>query len=86
MVVGVTSCPEEMELALRRPGRPEVEVNARGEMLALLVDRLGLQMDEAMVFQLASSTSGYVASDLALLMTRLAGTHSCPWTRWSRSW
>ena len=78
-MVGVTSCPEEMELALRRPGRLEVEVNVRTpdikqrrEMLAVLVDRLGLQMDEAMVTQLASSTPGYVASDLALLMTRLA--------------
>ena len=50
-------------------------MNVRGEMLALLVDRLGLQMDEAMVFQLASSTLGYVASDLALLMTRL-GRHT----------
>jgi len=82
VVVGVTSCPEEMELALRRPGRLEVEVNVRtpdikqrGEMLAVLVERLGLQMDEAMVTQLASSTPGYVASDLALLMTRL-GRHT----------
>ena len=41
-------------------------------MLAVLVDRLGLQMDEAMVTQLSSSTPGYVASDLALLMTRVA--------------
>ena len=69
-VVGVTSCPEVMDLALRRPGRLEVEVNVK--MLAVLLDRLGLQMDEAMVTQLSSSTPGYVASDLALLMTRLA--------------
>ena len=39
-------------------------------MLAVLLDRLG--MDEAMVTQLSSSTPGYVASDLALLMTRVA--------------
>jgi len=81
VVVGVTSCPEELEVALRRPGRLETDVTIRTpdlrqreDILAVLVDRLGLQMGKSMVSNLACCTPGYVASDLALLMTRL-GRH-----------
>ena len=40
-------------------------------MLAVLVFRLGLQMNQSMVFQLSTSTHGYIASDVALLMSML---------------
>ena len=79
VVVGVTTSPEELELALRRPGRLEFELTIRTpnkkqreEMLKSLMDRMEMQVDESMVTHLASSTPGYVASDLALLVTRLA--------------
>jgi len=79
VVVGVTTSPEELELALRRPGRLELELTMstpnkkqREEMLETLGSRMDMSLNDSMVTHLANSTPGYVASDLALLVTRLA--------------
>lgn len=79
VVVGMTTGPEELELALRRPGRLELELNIktptikqRKEMLEVIANKIELNIDEYLIDRLAESTPGYVASDLALLMNRLA--------------
>jgi len=59
----------ETDVTIRTP-----DLRQREDILAVLVDRLGLQMGKSMVSNLACCTPGYVASDLALLMTRL-GRH-----------
>merc|ERR1719278_2156203 len=78
-VVGVTSHSQEVDASCRRPGRfePEISLKApdggqRQGMLSVLCERLGVHLTEEVARQVQASTAGYLASDLALLVSRLA--------------
>ena len=78
-VVGVTSHSQEVDASCRRPGRFETEISLkapdggqRQEMLSVLCERLGVRLTEEVARQVQASTAGYLASDLALLVSRLA--------------
>ena len=79
LVVGLTSQPDLLCPALRRPGRLEVEVvlaapdcPTRAAMLTALATRLDYSTHTTQLARLAAATAGWLAADLALLLSRLA--------------
>ena len=79
VVVGVTRVPNSLDVTVRRPGRLETETiiktpdpHMRREMLVALCERHGTELDAELMTEAVQRTAGYLASDLALLISRLS--------------
>lgn len=80
LVIGATNRPDDIDSALRRPGRFELEIflghpdeSARLQILSLYTNNLRLQGGSFDLLKIARSTSGFVGADLKALVNR-AGT------------
>ena len=80
VVVAVTTCPDSLDPALRRPGRLETEVRLRSPdqeqrramLAALCAAQPSLQLEPETLLEVARRTAGYLVADLALLVSRLS--------------
>jgi AAA family ATPase len=75
VIVAATNRPNQIDPALRRPGRfdREIEigipdVDARGDILELLLKKVPRKFDEGYVKNIASRTHGFVGADLESLV------------------
>ena len=79
-VVATTSLsPDRLDVSVRRPGRLETETvirspeaDMRRQMLTVLWDRHGAVISPELMTEAVNRTAGYLASDLALLVSRLS--------------
>ena len=78
-MVATTRTPDSLDVSVRRPGRLETETviktpdpNMRREMLTVLCDRHEAVLSSELVTEVVNRTAGYLASDLALLISRLS--------------
>jgi len=79
VVVGVTTQPHCLDVACRRHGRFETEINCknpdmndRREMINVLCDRNNVQLSRDIVEEAVRGSAGYLVSDLSLLVSRLS--------------
>ena len=78
-VVATTRTPDSLDVSVRRPGRLETETvirtpdaETRREMLTVLCERHEVLLSAEMMTEAVNRTAGYLASDLALLISRLS--------------
>ncbi|XP_050380979.1 calmodulin-interacting protein 111 [Argentina anserina] len=79
LVIAATNSPDNIEPALRRPGRLDREIELgvpsprqRREILHVLVSEIEHRLSDVQVQELANATHGFVGSDLAALCNEAA--------------
>ena len=78
-MLATTRSPDSLDISVRRPGRLETETviktpdpDMRRDMLTVLCDRQEAVLSSEIMTEAVNRTAGYLASDLALLISRLS--------------